>query len=110
MNALRYAWWQRAILHYAENPSQLKQKTAPPFVPYARHSIEETVDRFLGMHQQIVRRVAGSRGLNVSRTKVQSPFVSWIRYPLGFSFDLTLAHERRHLCQAKQDLLRGLTV
>jgi len=96
----RYCWWQRQILHYAENPSRLKHKTAPPFVPYSRHSIEETVGRFLGMHQELVRRVASSRGLDVRRTKIQSPFVSWIRHALGFSFDLALAHERRHLCQA----------
>jgi hypothetical protein len=95
-----YAWWQRRILQYAEDSSKLKHKTASCFVPYSRHSIEETAGRFIDMHQQLVRRVLQSRGLDVMRTKVQSPFISWIRYPLGFSFDLALAHERRHLRQA----------
>jgi hypothetical protein len=95
-----YAWWQRRVLHYAEDSSKLKHKTASPFVPYSRHSIDETADRFLDMHQQLVRRVLQSRGLDVMRAQVQSPFISWIRYPLGFSFDLALAHERRHLRQA----------
>jgi hypothetical protein len=97
---VRYGWWQRKVLHYAENPSKLKLKTTPPFVPYARHSIEETVGRFLGMHQELALRVSSSHGIDVGRTMVQSPFVAWIRYALGFSFDLALAHERRHLCQA----------
>ena len=100
--AFRYAWWQRKILQSVENPSKLKRKTTPPFVPYSRHSIEETVARFLGMHQEFAHRVAASRGLDVRRTNVQSPFVTWIRCALGFSFDLALAHERRHLCQAWQ--------
>ena len=97
---IRYGWWQRRILQCAENPSRLRHKTAPAFVPYARYSIEETISRFVGMHQEFIRRVAGSRGVDVKRTKVQSPFVSWLSYALGFSFDLALAHERRHLNQA----------
>ena len=96
----RYEWWQRKLLEYMENPSRLKLKTAPAFVPCARHAIDDTVGRFCGMHQELTRRVDRCRGLDVSRIKVQSPFVSWIRYALGFSFDLALAHERRHLRQA----------
>jgi hypothetical protein len=95
-----YAWWQQRILECAENPTRLKLKTSSPFVPYARYSIEETIGRFLGMHQEFIRRVTSSRGLDAKRTKVQSPFVSWVWYALGFSFDFALAHERRHLGQA----------
>jgi hypothetical protein len=97
-----YGWWQRQILRFTENPARLKRKTAAPFAPYARHSIGETVTRFVDMHQELMRRVAGSRGLDAGRIKVQSPFSSWLKYPLGFSFDLVLAHERRHLCQARK--------
>jgi hypothetical protein len=107
----RYGWCQRAILRYAADPSKWKHKTAPAFVPCSRHSIEETVDRFLGTHKEFVRRVVSSRGLDVMRTRVQSPFVSWIRYALGFSFDLVLAHERRHLRQAfriRRQLINGM--
>src|ERR1041385_705687 len=42
---IRYGWWQRRILQCAENPSRLRHKTAPAFVPYARYSIEETISR-----------------------------------------------------------------
>jgi hypothetical protein len=98
--AFRYGWWERRLLQYVENPSRWKRKTAAPFVPCARHSIEETVARFGAMHREFARRVARSRGLDVKHTKVQSPFAAWVRYALGFSFDLVLAHERRHLSQA----------
>jgi hypothetical protein len=109
--SIQYAWWQRKILQLAENPTRLKARTVPSLMPYSRRPIEETVNRFLRMHQELVRRLTGSRGLDVCRTKVQSPFVSWIWYELGFSFDLALAHERRHLCQAwqvRQQLLDDL--
>jgi hypothetical protein len=96
----RYAWWERKLLRYVENPCRLKHRTAAPFVPCSRHSIEETVARFAAMHQELARRLACCRGVDVRHTKVQSPFASWTRYALGFSFDLALAHERRHLRQA----------
>jgi hypothetical protein len=95
-----YTWWQRQVLQFVENPSRLKMKTPPDFVPCSRHSVEQTVSRFLGMHQELAYRLARCRGLDVSRVRVQSPFVAWMRHALGFSFDLALAHERRHLIQA----------
>jgi hypothetical protein len=100
--SVSYQWWHRAILGFAEPPYRLKTKTSQPFLPYTRRSRDETVHRFLSMHQEIAKRLDTSRGFDVRHTNVQSPFSSWIRYPLGFSFDLALAHERRHLWQAWQ--------
>lgn len=88
------------ILRYMQNPDKLRHKAAAPYVPCARRPIGETVGRFLDMHRELVCRVARSRGLDTKGTRVQSPFVPWLWYALGFSFDLALAHERRHLCQA----------
>jgi len=39
---------------------------------------------------------------DVGGTKIRSPFASWMKYPLDFSFDLWLAHEGRHLSQAEK--------
>jgi hypothetical protein len=60
------------------------------------------------LHREFIRRAESSRGLDLRRTKIPSPFASWMSYPLGFSFDLALAHERRHLWQAWQ-IRRQLT-
>lgn len=98
--ALAYGWGQQLALSWLQNPSRMRQRTRSAFVPYMRHSIGETIDRFLDMHSQIARRVSASRGLDIRRLQVQSPFYSWLRYSLGFSFDLALAHERRHISQA----------
>ena len=54
------------------------------------------------MHHELAARVWASEGLDAGEVRVQSPFIAWIRYPLGLSFDLALAHERRHLWQAWQ--------
>lgn len=97
-----YAWWQRRILLYAQNPAKLRRKTTTPFEPCSRRSIKDAVARFLIMHGELARRVNGGDGLDVSRSRIKSPCVPSFRYPLSFSFDLALAHERRHLAQAWQ--------
>ena len=35
--------------------------------------------------------------IDLARARVASPVVSWIRMPLGSAFEMTIAHERRHL-------------
>jgi hypothetical protein len=97
-----YRWWQRKLLLLTNPPYKFKTKTSQAFLPCSRRPMKETVQRFLEMHDEFTRRMESSSGLDLERTKVQSPFASWIRYPLGFSFDLALAHERRHLWQAWQ--------
>jgi hypothetical protein len=97
-----YSWLGRAILRFAEPPYRVRVKTTRPFAPCGRRSKDETIRQFLKMHQELAARVSASRGLDVINVKVRSPFVSWIRYPLGLSFDFALAHERRHLWQAWQ--------
>ena len=97
-----YPWWRRKVLRMAEPPYRLKLKTSPSFTPCSRRTTEEEIRRFLRMHKELARRIEMSRGIDASRIRIQSPIASWIHYPLGFSFDFVLAHERRHLWQAWQ--------
>ena len=95
-----YRWWQRRMLGLMEPPYKVRIKAKQSLVPFSRPSKEETIRRFLSMHRDFARAVDATRGLDARGTRVQSPFVSWIWYELGFSFDFALAHERRHLWQA----------
>lgn len=97
-----YQWWERAILRQIEPPYRMKVKASQGLLPRSRRSVEETVQRFGYMHREIKKRVEDSRSLLVKDVRVRSPLASWISYPLDFSFDLVLAHERRHLWQAKE--------
>jgi hypothetical protein len=98
--AFHYSWWQRRFLEFLATPGMLKLKAPPRSEPCCRYPRNKTIERFLHMHQEFASRVSSSRGLDLKRTKVRSPFIHWVRYAAGFSFDLTLAHERRHLEQA----------
>jgi len=99
-----YGCWHRLVLNTVEPPYKIKTKTTRSLMPYSRRSIEDAVRYFLVMHRELTRRIGLSVGLDAGRARVQSPFVSWIWYPLGFSFDFALTHERRHLWQAWQVL------
>jgi len=80
----------------------MKVKTKPQFIPYTRRTLDDTVRRFLKMHHELTSRLSATQGLDARRVRIRSPFVAWIQYPLGLSFDLALTHERRHLWQAWQ--------
>jgi hypothetical protein len=97
-----YSWWQRRTLLLLEPPYTIRRKTRRLLEPCAHRPIHHTVERFLNMHRSVLGRIESSLGLDVMQTKAQSPFNSWVWYPLGFSFDLALAHERRHLWQARE--------
>jgi DinB family protein len=99
-----YSLWYRFVLRALEPPYTIKTKTTRSLTPYSRPSIEDALRYFMVMHRELTRRIGLSVGLDASRARVQSPFVSWIWYPLGFSFDFALTHERRHLWQAWQVL------
>lgn len=100
--ASRYSWWQRRMLEFMEPPYRMKTKTAQAFQPRSSRSKQEIVQDFLSMHEEFAQRIERCRQVDVGQIKVQSPFASWMSYPLGFSFDLGAAHERRHLWQARQ--------
>jgi DinB family protein len=96
----RYNPLLRLWLRSVEPPYKLKIRTSAPFQPAGAKSRSEVVESFLAMHREAFRYIESSSGLDLARVKVQSPFGARIRYPLGFSFELLSAHERRHLWQA----------
>jgi hypothetical protein len=99
--SFEYGWLERRLLSWIADPSRMMCKSPPSLVPFARHSIDETVKRFHVMHQQFALRIEASRTVDAKRTLKRYPVLPWIRYSLGFSFDLALAHEMRHLRQAR---------
>jgi hypothetical protein len=54
------------------------------------------------MHAGLIDRVRRSSGLDLGRIKFRSPLIPLLRLSLGTWFQFLLAHERRHLWQARQ--------
>jgi hypothetical protein len=79
-----------------------KIKTTERFRPMNIEPVERALPDFLGLQEQLKVRVEMANGLRLDKIKVASPFNSKVRYNLLSCFHLLLAHERRHLWQAKQ--------
>lgn len=77
-------------------------KTTDTFQPQNVGPVEEVLPRFLELQEQIKSRVERADGLPLDEIKVVSPFNRRVRYNLLSCFHVMLAHERRHLWQARE--------
>ncbi|MCS3650736.1 hypothetical protein GGQ08_002029 [Salinibacter ruber] len=64
----------------------------------------EAVDEFLGLQGRFADCVGDAEGLDLRRIRFGSPAIPLLRISLGAWFEATLAHERRHLDQARRTL------
>jgi len=62
----------------------------------------DVISRFMDWQEQIDIRLQRADGLDLQRAKQRSPILPILTWRLGTFFALTLAHERRHLWQARQ--------
>jgi hypothetical protein len=99
--AYPYSWLQRRLLRFVENSGWgIRLRSPASTVPCVRRPLPKTLEAFRILHRDLAFRLAQCCALDPRRTRIRSPYASWIRLPLGLSFDLVLAHERRHLRQA----------
>ncbi len=66
----------------------------------------EVVDDFLALQNQFSTCVGTSEGIDLRRIRVPSPAMPLLRISLEAWFEAALAHERRHLDQARSILKR----
>jgi hypothetical protein len=91
------SWFVRAM----EPPPRRRFRTRAGFVPPTELDRDRTVSRFTSLQDQFADRIRESDGIDLKRVKVRSQFgpMSW---SMNATFLLLLAHERRHLWQARQ--------
>lgn len=97
-----YWWLARLFVRTMEPPPRLRMKTPRDFLPPPTRTRREIMSAFRAYQVQFVDRLRQANGLDLSRARVRSPAVSWIRMPLGAGFAAMTAHERRHLWQARR--------
>jgi hypothetical protein len=76
-------------------PSVFEPETADTLYP------GETVEEFRALQDEFADCVVSAEGLDLRRIRVSSPAVPLLRISLGAWFEATLAHEQRHLEQAR---------
>lgn len=70
---------------------------------------DEAVQEFVALQEDFANCLPMTHGLDLRRIRISSPAVPLLRISLGAWFEATLAHERRHLQQARDvlDRVRG---
>ena len=97
--------WIGRLMVYVNQPTIRRRASAPKaFRPEPGRSRHDVMAAFHAYQVQYVDRLHQANGLDLARARVASPVARWIRIPLGSAFGMMLAHERRHLAQARRVL------
>ena len=84
-----------------EPPARFRVSAPKMFHPPAPRPRPAVMAAFRAYQVQFTDRLRQANGLDLARAKVRSPGAAWLRFSLGSGFALMLAHERRHLWQAR---------
>ena len=104
----RYGWFARWMIRSFEPPPRRRFRNPrllePAHQPLAPDAV---LQEFLSLRDALTRRVRQADGLDLQRAIVVSPVSRFFRMPLGGYLAFLLAHDRRHLRQARQALGAG---
>ena len=98
---LTVGFFERWFLQSMEPPPRMKSKTPKAFTATTASPLEATVARWNGLQSRLGDCIRSAEGLDFRRIKVRSQFGP-ISFSLGGTLLILLAHERRHLWQARQ--------
>jgi hypothetical protein len=100
----RYSWFSRWMIGSMEPPPKRRMKTFRIFaVPVGgTHALTRVLPEFLAMRDQLAERVRRADGLDLTGNRTVSPVTRLLRMPLGAYLQFVIAHDRRHLWQARQ--------
>jgi hypothetical protein len=94
--------WGRFLRWTIEPPPRIRVKTTAPFQPVDVGPVAEVLPVFLSLQDELRARVEAADGLAIDRVKVVSPFSKNVKYSVFSAFTIALAHERRHIWQARE--------
>ena len=100
----RYGWFSRWMVDSMEPPPKRRMGTFKIFsLPAgAMYRAHDLLPEFAAVRDRLAQRVRQADGLDLGRVKVTSPVNRLLRLPIGAYFAFVIAHDRRHLWQARE--------
>lgn len=98
----RYGWFSRLAIASMEPPPRWRMKTPMKKSAGTTHRAADVLPEFARLRNELADRVRKADGLDLARIRTISPVNRLVRLPLGAYFHFILAHDRRHLWQARQ--------
>jgi hypothetical protein len=92
---------ERLFVRLMEPPARPRFRAPGPFVPSYGRPPAEVVREFFEWQDRFGEKLRQADGVDLRRTRTRSPVLSWLTFSLGVGFAGFLAHERRHLWQAR---------
>ncbi len=104
----RYGWLLGKFVRSMEPPPRLKVKTVASMdVPESsRHDVAAVMERFVDLRRRFDQVIASAEGVDLRRARLTSVISRFIKMPLGQWFQFMVAHDRRHIWQAREVLKR----
>ena len=99
-----YNWIGRLCVYVVSPTTRVRAKAPMPFQPPPGRVRQQVTSAFRAYQVQYIDRLRQANGLDLARARVTSPLARWIRMPLGSGFAMMIAHEQRHLEQARRVL------
>ena len=84
-----------------EPPPRHRLRAPRMFKPQPVQPLEHVRDAFLALQGEYEQRIHAANGIDLRRARVATVFTSLLRISLGQAFQTFLAHERRHMWQAR---------
>jgi hypothetical protein len=100
--ALRLNLMGRFLKWIVEPPARMRVATRGGFLPGPVERAEEVLPAFLERQRELIGLLRQADGWALDRVKVVSPFDERVSLNLYATFHIIVAHERRHLWQARQ--------
>jgi hypothetical protein len=97
-----YPLIDRLFINFNEPPPRLRIPAPGILIPTPDKPMSEIVGEFIDWQDRIRESIGRADGLDLARARGRSPALPLIRWSLGALFAIVLAHERRHLWQARQ--------
>ncbi len=95
-------WFGDFILKGVEPERKKKIKTFPVWEPEDSDVWGDIVEIYADHHRELAAFIANSSDLVEAGAVISSPANRFIVYKIGRAFDIIVAHEERHLNQAKE--------
>jgi hypothetical protein len=97
-----YGCFSRWLLAKIEPPPKRRLRAPSRFRPAAGRPPAEVMGEFLQLHERLEQTLRAADGLDLARIRVPSPAFRGLRFSLGISFWMLLAHDRRHIYQVRE--------
>ena len=97
-----YNWIGRLAAYFVDAATRFHAEAPTASEPAESRSRQSIMAAFRAYQVQYVDRLRQANGLDLAKARVPLLSARWVRTPLGSAFVMTVAHERRHLAQARR--------